>query len=111
MDTGARAAARKPYEQVTLLAKAPFPGFGSKVAPKAEPIHRLVGDLTDASRGEPGVLGLDRQSTEAAGRFERSDAAIGGNFASSFPSPHRQTATQFEQRHPINRDHTGRDHG
>ena len=112
MDADARAAAaRKPYEQEPSLARVSAPGFGSKVAHEREPIQRLLGDLADASRAEPGVLGLDRQSAEAAGRFERPDSAIRGNLASSPPSPCRQTATHFQQCHPINRNHTGRQHG
>jgi hypothetical protein len=71
----AGAAARKPFRQELLPAWASCPGFDSKVAPKPEPGV----DLADASRAEPSVLGLDRQSDETASRFERPAGAFRGN--------------------------------
>jgi hypothetical protein len=82
--------------------------FGSKVARKRE----LGGDLTDASRAEWGNLGLDHLSAKGAVRFERPGVQIRGNSASRFPhAARRRTATSFRQRHPINIDDTGQDHG
>jgi hypothetical protein len=82
--------------------------FGSKVARKRE----LGGDLTDASRAEWGNLGLDHMSAKRAVRFDRSGVQIRGNSAARFPyAARRSTVTSLEQRHPINIDDTGQDHG
>jgi 2-oxo-4-hydroxy-4-carboxy--5-ureidoimidazoline (OHCU) decarboxylase len=81
---------------------------GSKVARKRE----LGGDLTGASRAGWDHLRLAHLSAKRAIRFERPGVQIRGSSASRFPqAARRRTATSFEQRHPINIDDTGQDHG
>jgi hypothetical protein len=97
-----------PLPAATGIAQGANCEFGSKVARKRE----LGGDLTDASRAEWGNLGLDHLSAKGAVWFERPGVQIRGNSASRFPrAARRRTAMPFRQRHPINIDDTGRDHG
>jgi hypothetical protein len=98
----------RPLPAATGIARAARCEFGSKVARKRKP----GGDLTDASRAERGNLGLDHLSAKGAVRFERPGVQIQRNSASRFPhAARRRTATSFRQRHPINIDDTGQDHG
>ena len=98
----------RPLPAATGTARGARGELGSKVARKRKP----GGDLTDASRAGWGNLGLDHLSAKGAVRFERPGVQIRGNSASRFPhAACRRTATSFWQRHSINIDDTGQDHG
>ena len=97
MDARSAATGRKPYGQEIRLAGTTMPGTGSKAAPK----QGLGGNLADASRAQPGALGLARQSGEPAARFEWCAG----------PSSLRLRPAGRLPGQRINRDHTGHDHG